>query len=117
MRFVLFDELLRTSDIVSLHVPLDDSTRSLIGARELGLMKREAVLVNTCRGPVIDETALYDALKGNRIAGAGLDVMVDEPPSKDNPLLNVDTCTITPGGMSACRIGISAERSRGTVTG
>jgi glyoxylate reductase len=96
VRFVLFDELLRTSDIVSLHVPLDDSTRSLIGARELGLMKREAVLVNTCRGPVIDETALYDALKGHRIAGAGLDVMVDEPPREHHPFFSLPNVTLTP---------------------
>jgi phosphoglycerate dehydrogenase-like enzyme len=96
VRFVLLDELLRTSDVVSLHVPLDDSTRGMIGARELGIMRRSAVLINTCRGPVVDERALHKALITKRIAGAGLDVMVDEPPSKDNPLLNVDTCTITP---------------------
>src|SRR5437867_5779343 len=73
-RFLLFDQRPRPSDIVSLHVPLDDSTRNLLDARGLGLMKREAIIVNTCRGPVIDENALYDALKNNRIAGAGLDV-------------------------------------------
>src|SRR5919106_1604728 len=96
VRFVLFDELLRTSDIISLHVPLDDSTRNLIGARELGLMKRETVIVNTCRGPVIDEAALYDALKTNRIAGAGLDVMVDEPPKADHPFFTLPNVTLTP---------------------
>src|SRR5206468_8504609 len=63
VRFVLFTELLRTSDIVSLHVPLDDTTRNLIGARELAMMKKSAVMINTCRGPVIDESALYKALK------------------------------------------------------
>ena len=96
VRFVLFDELLRTSDIVSLHVPLDDSTRSLIDARALGLMKREAIIVNTCRGPVIDENALHDALKSGRIAGAGLDVMVEEPPKENHPLFSLPTVTLTP---------------------
>ena len=96
VRFVLFDELLRTSDIVSLHVPLDDSTRNLIGARELGLMKREAIIVNTCRGPVIDETALFEALKANRILGAGLDVMVDEPPKAEHPFFTLPNVTLTP---------------------
>jgi len=96
LRFVLFDELLRTSDIVSLHVPLDDSTRNLIDARALGLMKREAIIVNTCRGPVIDETALHDALKSNRIAGAGLDVMVEEPPRENHPIFSLPNVTLTP---------------------
>jgi phosphoglycerate dehydrogenase-like enzyme len=96
VRFVLFDELLRTSDVVSLHVPLDDSTRHLIGARELGLMKPEAVIINTCRGPVIDENALHDALKSGRIAGAGLDVMVEEPPKPNHPLLALPNVTLTP---------------------
>jgi phosphoglycerate dehydrogenase-like enzyme len=96
VRFVLFDELLRSSDIVSLHVPLDDSTRNLIDARALGLMKREAIIVNTCRGPVIEENALYDALKSNRIAGAGLDVMVEEPPKENHPLFSLPNVTLTP---------------------
>ena len=96
VRFVLFDELLRTSDVVSLHVPLDDSTRNLIGARELGLMKPEAIIVNTCRGPVIDENALHDALKSERIAGAGLDVMVEEPPKPNHPLFALPNVTLTP---------------------
>jgi phosphoglycerate dehydrogenase-like enzyme len=96
VRFVLFDELLRTSDVVSLHVPLDDSTRHLIGARELGLMKPEAVIINTCRGPVIEENALHDALKSGRIAGAGLDVMVEEPPKPNHPLLALPNVTLTP---------------------
>jgi phosphoglycerate dehydrogenase-like enzyme len=96
VRFVLFTELLRTADIVSLHVPLDDSTRNLIGASELAMMKRSAVIVNTCRGPVIDEHALYAALKDHRIAGAGLDVMVDEPPKPDHPFFTLPNVTLTP---------------------
>ncbi len=96
VRFVLFDELLRTSDVVSLHVPLDDTTRNVIGARELGLMKRDAILVNTCRGPVVDENALYAALKDNRIFGAGLDVMVEEPPQPKHPLFSLQNVILTP---------------------
>ena len=96
VRFVLLAELLRTSDIVTLHVPLTDTTRGMIGARELGLMKKDAVVVNTCRGPVVDEAALYTALKDHRIGGAGLDVLVDEPPAKDNPLFTLSNVTLTP---------------------
>src|SRR5438093_10487842 len=70
VRFVLLNELLRTSDIVTLHVPLNDSTRGMVGARELSQMKSGAILVTTCRGPVVDENALYEALKGKRLAGA-----------------------------------------------
>ena len=96
VRFVLLDELLKTSDVVTLHVPLSPQTKDMISERQLGLMKPTAVLVNTCRGPVVDEVALHKALITKRIVGAGLDVMVDEPPSKDNPLLNVENITITP---------------------
>jgi len=96
VRFVLLSELLRTSDIVSLHVPLTDATRRMIGARELGLMKPGAILVNTCRGPVVDEEALYQALKERRLGGAGLDVLVDEPPPKDHPLFSLPSVTLTP---------------------
>src|SRR2546427_364465 len=76
VRFVLFAELLRTSDVVSLHVPLDDTTRSLLGARELATMKPGAILINTCRGPVVDEEALLKALTTGQIAGAGRDLEV-----------------------------------------
>jgi len=96
VRFVLLAELLRTSDIVTLHVPLTDVTRGMIGARELGLMKKDAILINTCRGPVVDEPALYQALKERKIGGAGLDVLVDEPPAKDNPLFTLPNVTLTP---------------------
>jgi len=96
VKFVLFDELLRRSDVVSLHVPLTSLTTNMVAERQLALMKPTAVIINTCRGPVVDERALHKALLTKQIAGAGLDVMVDEPPSKDHPLLNVDTCTITP---------------------
>lgn len=95
-RFVLFDELLRTSDVVTLHTPLTDRTRDMIGARELAAMKPTAVLVNTSRGPVVDEGALYDALVTGEIAGAGLDVMVEEPPAANHPLFALENITITP---------------------
>jgi phosphoglycerate dehydrogenase-like enzyme len=96
VRFVLLDELLKTSDVVSLHVPLDGSTRRMIGARELGMMKPDAVLINTCRGPVVDEDALHAALREGRLAGAGLDVMVEEPPRPDHPLFSLPNVTLTP---------------------
>jgi phosphoglycerate dehydrogenase-like enzyme len=96
VRFVLLPELLRTSDVVSLHVPLDDSTRNMLGAPELALMKPSAVLINTCRGPVVDETALHHALVEGRIAGAGLDVMVEEPPAPAHPLFALPNVTFTP---------------------
>ena len=96
VRYVLLDELLATADVVTLHTPLTSVTQNMISDRQLELMKPTAILVNTCRGPVVDERALHKALITKRIAGAGLDVMVDEPPSKDNPLLNVESCTITP---------------------
>jgi glyoxylate reductase len=78
-RKVELDELLAESDFVSLHVPLTDETRHLIDARALGVMKPTAYLINTSRGPVVDERALVGALRAGRIAGAGLDVYEDEP--------------------------------------
>jgi glyoxylate reductase len=79
LTYVPLDELLRQSDFVSLHQPLNASTRHQIGARELGLMKKSAFLINTARGPIVDEAALVRALKGKKIAGAGLDVFEHEP--------------------------------------
>ena len=90
------DELLKISDYVSLHCPLTDETRHLIDARRLALMKPNALLVNTSRGPVVDETALIRALKEGLIGGAALDVLCDEPPSKDHPLFGMDNVILTP---------------------
>jgi phosphoglycerate dehydrogenase-like enzyme len=93
---VPFEELLRESDIVTLHVPLTRQTRGMISRRELGMMKPTAYLVNACRGPVVDEKALYQALKDQRIAGAALDVLEQEPTPADNPLFELDNVIITP---------------------
>ncbi len=90
------DELLKSSDFVSIHVPLNDSTRHLIGERELNLMKPMAVLVNTSRGPVVNERDLYRALKDRRIFAAGLDVFDTEPIRSDNPLLELDNVVLLP---------------------
>jgi D-3-phosphoglycerate dehydrogenase len=89
-------DLVRQSDLVSIHVPLTDETRKLIGAPQFALMKKTAVLVNTSRGGIVDERALYDALKGRRIFAAGLDVWEVEPPPKDAPLLSLPNVVGTP---------------------
>jgi glycerate dehydrogenase len=83
------DELLATSDVVSLHLPLTEQTRHMIGARELASMKKSAILINTARGGLVDEAALADALTRGVIAGAGFDVLSKEPPVPDNPLLQL----------------------------
>jgi phosphoglycerate dehydrogenase-like enzyme len=91
-----FDELLRTSDIVTLHVPLTRQTRGMISDREFGLMKPTAVLINACRGPVVDEAALIRAMQARKILGAGLDVLEEEPTPVNNPLLDMDNVLVTP---------------------
>ena len=96
VRFVLFTELLRTSDVVSLHVPLTDLTRNMMSTEQFALMMPGALFVNTCRGPVVDERALEKALHGGQLAGAGLDVMLDEPPPAGHPLFGLPSVTITP---------------------
>jgi len=95
VRFRLLRELLRTSDVVSLHVPLNASTRAMIGGAELALMQPSAILINTSRGAVVDEIALEDALAKGRLAGAGLDVFAEEPPPADHPLFRLDTVVLT----------------------
>ncbi|MGH7083586.1 MAG: 2-hydroxyacid dehydrogenase [Acetobacteraceae bacterium] len=96
VQFRLLDEVLQSSDIVSLHVPLSPATHRMIGARELGLMKNSAYLINTCRGPVVDEAALHAALVQGTIAGAGLDVLDQEPPAAGNPLFTLPNVVLTP---------------------
>ena len=102
-RFVTLDELLAESDFVSLHVNLTDETRHLMNAERLGWMKPSAVLVNTSRGPVIDQRALHEALRDGVIFAAALDVTDPEPILLDDPLLTLDNCLIVPHIASASR--------------
>lgn len=90
------DEILAESDYISLHVPLNDKTKHLIGEPELRKMKKTAYLINTSRGPVVDEKALTKALKEHWIAGAGLDVFYEEPTNPKNPLLKLDNVIVAP---------------------
>ena len=106
IRYVPLDTLLSSSDIVSLHVPLTDSTRSLIGKEQLAKMKPSALLINTARGPVVDSQSLADALNAGRIAGAGIDVFETEPPlDPGHPLLHAKNVVATP------HIGFATEEA------
>ncbi|NLG14456.1 MAG: D-2-hydroxyacid dehydrogenase [Lentisphaerae bacterium] len=93
---VELDTLLKNADIVTLHCPLTDKTNKLIDAKKLALMKPTAILVNTSRGPVVDEQALADALNNQVIAGAGIDTLSVEPPTNGNPLIKAKNCLVTP---------------------
>lgn len=90
------DELFTTSDVVSLHCPLNESTYQIVNSTRLASMKPDAILINTGRGPLIDEQALADALNQGIIQAAGLDVLTNEPPHKENPLFSARNCFITP---------------------
>jgi len=96
IRFVPFETLLETSDVVTLHVPLNDETRHMIDAKALGRMKPRAILINTCRGEVVDEAALTIALESGKLLGAGLDTFAKEPTDPTNPLLALANVTLTP---------------------
>jgi phosphoglycerate dehydrogenase-like enzyme len=96
VRYVSKEELLRTADIVTVHVPLTPETHHWIDAAALKLMKPTAVLINTSRGGLVDESALAEALQSGTIAGAGLDVFSKEPPDPDNPLLKLENALLTP---------------------
>lgn len=95
-RMVGLEDVFRLADVVSLHCPLTPETERLVNKERLALMKATAFLVNTSRGPLVDERALADALNDGEIAGAGLDVVATEPPVADNPLLKAKNCYITP---------------------
>jgi glycerate dehydrogenase len=95
-QFVELDDIFRLSDVISLHCPLTPQTKKIINKERLELMKKTAFLINTSRGPLVDEQALAQALNNERIAGAGLDVLSEEPPSENTPLLKARSCYITP---------------------
>jgi D-3-phosphoglycerate dehydrogenase len=90
------EELLQQSDIVSIHIPLGPKSRGLIGAKELGLMKPSALLINTSRGPIVEQASLLDALRNKKIAGAGFDVYDTEPLPLDHPFRKLDNVVLTP---------------------
>lgn len=107
---VELDDLLRRSDYVTLHCPLTEETRHLINAERLALMKPTAYLINMSRGPVVDQPALYEALKSGVIAGAGLDVLEQEPPDPNDPLLTLDNVLLSPHTSSWSKEAIVALR-------
>jgi glycerate dehydrogenase len=103
------DEIFARADVISLHCPLTAETQHLVGERTLGLMKSTALLINTGRGPLVDEVALAAALRAGQIGGAGLDVLSAEPPAAGNPLIGVPRCLITP------HIGWATREARGRL--
>ncbi len=107
--YLPLDDLLCTADIVTVHVPLTPQTRKFLGAREFALMKPTAIFINTARGTVVDEPALYQALKERRIMGAGLDVFEVEPTPKDNPLLQLDNVIVTPHMATGTRDSLAQK--------
>jgi glycerate dehydrogenase len=118
-----FENLLRKSDVISLHCPLTPGTRHLINAQTLALMKPGALLINTSRGPLIDDDALAAALRENRLGGAGLDVLSTEPPPADHPLLSAPRCLVTPHiawATTAARarlMGVAVENVKAFLAG
>lgn len=107
--FLPLDDLLRRADVVCLHLPLTSETRGLIGARELGLLRPTAVLINTARGPLIDESALAAALAKGELAGAGLDVFAHEPLPADSPLRGFANVVLTPHIAAGTRDAFEAK--------
>ncbi|MBX2886060.1 MAG: hypothetical protein KTR32_39255 [Granulosicoccus sp.] len=99
VELVALDDVFTRSDIVTVNCPLNEQTHHLVNAERLALMKPEAYLINTARGPIVDEEALIDALQNNRIRGAGLDVFEEEPPAADNPLLTMDNVILAPHAL------------------
>ncbi|PWU03145.1 MAG: glycerate dehydrogenase [Bacteroidetes bacterium] len=123
IQFVSLNECFSTADFISLHCPLTDSTREMVNANLLSLMKPSAYLINTSRGALIKEQDLADALKSNKIAGAAIDVLSKEPPPIENPLLTAPRCIITPHIAWSTKesrrrlLDISAENIRAFLNG
>ena len=121
--FVELEELFRCADVISLHCPLTPQTTGLVNAERIALMKPGAFIINTSRGPLIDESALAEALNKGRIAGAGLDVLTTEPPESTNPLITATNCFISPHIAWATRaarerlLSVSVENVRSFLNG
>jgi phosphoglycerate dehydrogenase-like enzyme len=117
VRLVDMDTLFRESDFLTVNCPLSDATRGLVSRRLIGLMKPSAYLINTARGPIVDERALHDALASGKIAGAGLDVFEEEPTPASNPILKLDNVIVTPHGIcftDECMRRLAESAFRGT---
>jgi phosphoglycerate dehydrogenase-like enzyme len=111
VRLVDLDELFGEADVLSISCPLNDQTRHIVNAKRLALMKPSAILINTSRGPVVDQKALTKALQEGRLAGAGLDVFEEEPNPKGDPLYVLDNVLLTPHALcwtDQCFAGIGA---------
>src|SRR5438128_12204546 len=130
VRLITLDELLQEADFVSIHCPLTDKTRGLIGTRELALMKPDAYLLNTARGGIVDEDALYDALRNRRIAGAAIDCFAQEPVTSPHRFGELDNVLLAPHsiawtdelfrdiGRAACQVMVDlslGKKPRGAV--
>lgn len=118
VNFVDKAELLRLADVISIHVPLTEQTHHALSSNEFGLMKPEAIVINTSRGPVIDEDALIEALQKGLIGGAGLDVFSEEPPATDNPLLKLPNTILTPHSAALtneCVIRMATDAAERTL--
>ncbi len=118
VKLVDLETLFARSDFLTVNCPLNDKTRGLVDARLLALMKKTAYLINTARGPIVDESALYAALVGHQIAGAGLDVFEVEPTPVNNPLLQLDNVIVTPHGIcftDECMQALAASAFRAVI--
>ena len=118
VELVGLEDVFRRSDVVSVNCPLSPQTHHLVTAERLALMKPTAYLINTARGPIIDQKALTEALKERRIAGAGLDVLEQEPPDPDDPILKLDNVILTPHALcwtDQCFAGNGAADVQGGV--
>ncbi|WP_319416874.1 hydroxyacid dehydrogenase [Marispirochaeta aestuarii] len=111
-----WDEIFRSSDYLTIHIPATPKTKNSIGAKEFGLMKKSACIINAARGEVVDEPALVEALKKGEIAGAGLDVFAEEPPAKDHPFFSMDNVVVTPHNAALtteCMIRMATHAAQG----
>ena len=118
VELVALDELFRRSDFLTVNCPLNETTRGMVNASKLSLMKNTAYLINTARGPIVDEAALYRALVEKKIAGAGLDVFEVEPTPTDNPLLQLENVVVTPHGIcftDECMQGLAESAFKAVI--